>query len=442
MAVEGLRPWNRPSAHERQPTFSEITGSTLRAIVAQIGARRHYAIPVMLDRAGMLQRLYTDLCAEDPCMRMLGALLPETLRTGAMKKALARKVTGVPRKKIRCFPLFTLRRMFARREDRSPADSYRQWLQANRQFDQLVVRAGFGEADTVYVFNGAGLEILERAKALGLRTIVDQTDAPVAFEESLLSREREEWPSWEHGTVDSAAWAPMAEREQAEWELADTIVCGSSYVRDGIDAVAGPISRCGVVPYGFDNSAYTVRKKSVADDHPLRVLFVGTLCLRKGIQYVWQAARLLHGRSFHIRVVGPTRLTDYAMQQLCENIELKGNVPRPIMQRQYAWADVLLLPSISEGSAIVCYEALAHGVPVITTYNAGSVVRDGIEGFIVPIRDAPSIVEALSKLASDHALLKSMSEAAVTRAAEFRWEQYSRRLLSAIRRDHAEVVAS
>ena len=440
--MEGLRPRRRLSARERKPTLLEITGSVLRAIVAQIGARRHYAIPVMLDRAGMLERLYTDFCAEDPCMRMLGALLPETLRPGAMKKVLARKVTGVPRKKIRCFPLFTLRRMFARRGDRSPADSYRQWLQANRQFNQLVIRAGFGEADTVYVFNGAGLEILEHAKALGLRTIVDQTDAPVAFEESLLSQEREKWPAWEHGTVDTTAWAPMAEREQAEWELAHTIVCGSSYVRDGIDAVAGPISRCGVVPYGFDNSAITVRKKSVSTEISLRVLFVGTLCLRKGIQYLWQAARLLHGRRFDIRAVGPTRLTDYAMQQLRKSIELMGSVPRPTVQRQYAWADVLVLPSISEGSANVCYEALAHGVPVITTYNAGSVVRDGIEGFIVPICDAPSIAEALSKLASDHALLKNMSEAAVARAAAFRWEQYSRRLLSAIRHDRTEALAS
>jgi glycosyltransferase involved in cell wall biosynthesis len=103
------------------------------------------------------------------------------------------------------------------------------------------------------------------------------------------------------------------------------------------------------------------------------------------------------------------------------------------MAQHYAWADVFLLPSICEGSATACYEALAAGVPVITTENAGSVVRDGIDGFIVPIRDAGAIVERLEMLHRDRELLESMARGALQRASEFTVEKYGDRLIAALR---------
>ena len=92
--------------------------------------------------------------------------------------------------------------------------------------------------------------------------------------------------------------------------------------------------------------------------------------------------------------------------------------------------DVFLLPSVSEGSAGVCYEALAAGLPVITTPNAGSVVRDGIDGFIVPIRSPEAIIEKLDRLASDPDLLAFMSKNARERSADYTLERYGERLLS------------
>jgi glycosyltransferase involved in cell wall biosynthesis len=414
------------------PTISRPAIGARRWVVSQIGARRHYAIPAILERAGLLERFYTDLCAEAPLVRALEFALPRSLRPRAVNRLLTRTVSDVPRKKIQCFPLFALGRILSRHDGDSTADSYRQWLEANRRFNLHVVRAGFGTGDTVYVFNGAGLEILERARQLGLQTVVDQTDAPVAVEESLLSRERAEWPAWENGTVNPDDWSLMADRERAEWALADTIVCGSSYVKEAIESSGGPVQRCKVVPYGFDGSAPTRRPISKVTGQPLRVLFLGTLCLRKGIQHVWQAARTLRGGPFQFRAVGPARLTEQAMQQVRGDVELVGTVPRSEVGRHYEWADVLVLPSISEGSANVCYEALAHGLPVVTTDNAGSVVRDGVEGSIVPIRDADAIARALTALSSDRDRLAAMSEAALSRAADFTLEKYAGRLLEAL----------
>ncbi len=161
------------------------------------------------------------------------------------------------------------------------------------------------------------------------------------------------------------------------------------------------------------------------------MLTVGTVCLRKGLPYVAQVAEALRG-GMTFRVVGPCRLLDAGLQKLRPVVELAGAVPRSEVQAHFEWADVFLFPSLCEGTATVCYEALAAGLPVICTPNAGSVVRDGIEGFLVPIRDTPAIVDRLRKLDGDRPLLARMSEAALARREYFSMSTYAARLKQAL----------
>ena len=133
---------------------------------------------------------------------------------------------------------------------------------------------------------------------------------------------------------------------------------------------------------------------------PLRVLTVGTVGLRKGAPYVLEAARQLQGQAI-FRMVGPSALSSYGERQLQHAVELVGAVPRSIVAEHYAWADVFLLPSVCEGSATATYEALASGLPVICTPNTGSVVEDGAQGFVVPVRDVAAIVARIAQLSAD-----------------------------------------
>src|SRR5262249_11308352 len=110
------------------------------------------------------------------------------------------------------------------------------------------------------------------------------------------------------------------------------------------------------------------------------------------------------------------------------------------MALPYAWADVFLLPSVCEGSATVTYEALAAGLPVVCTPNTGSVVRDGVDGFIVPVGDVDAIVERLERLA-DPSLRAEFSVRARGRAAEFTLDAYRRRLLAALQAKVPEAAA-
>ena len=91
-------------------------------------------------------------------------------------------------------------------------------------------------------------------------------------------------------------------------------------------------------------------------------------------------------------------------------------------------ADILVYPSLHEGSAFVTYEALASGLPVITTPNAGSVVRDGVEGYIVPVRDVDALAERIERLRADLTLRARMAASARARALEFTWDAYRARV--------------
>jgi len=81
-------------------------------------------------------------------------------------------------------------------------------------------------------------------------------------------------------------------------------------------------------------------------------------------------------------------------------------------------------------------------LPIITTPNAGSVVRDGVDGFIVPVRDAEAIAGKLELLARDRDLLAWMSANALARSREFTVEKYGERLLAAIRDAQANYQAT
>jgi glycosyltransferase involved in cell wall biosynthesis len=80
----------------------------------------------------------------------------------------------------------------------------------------------------------------------------------------------------------------------------------------------------------------------------------------------------------------------------------------------------------------VTYEALACGLPVVTTPNAGSVVRDGVEGFVAPVRDSAALADRIEQIVADRSLRDRLSRNARARASEFTWERYGERLVGAL----------
>ena len=119
------------------------------------------------------------------------------------------------------------------------------------------------------------------------------------------------------------------------------------------------------------------------------------------------------------------------VHQVCEECR---PVPRSEIHAWYGWADVLVLPTLSDTFGLVILEAMSSGVPVITTHASGGpdVIRDGVDGWLVPLRDPTAIAHRLDTLMRTPDLATDMGRSALERSAEFDSATYRRRLLEAI----------
>ena len=414
----------------------------VKLIVSQLGARMHYAVPRMLHAQGRLQRFYTDICATKGWPKLLRAV-PGGVMPTALRRLTGRVPFAVPESAVVTFPSVGVGFGMRRARAKTPTEQTEAHLWAGRELSRHLVRHvqcnGVGEAGAVYGFSGECLEALVGMRALGLKTVVEQIVAPKLILDSLVLEEEDRFPGWSAVSAFDGLSADYAAREREEWAAADLIVCGSRFVRDGVLANGVDPARCVVVPYGVDiHPSGSPRRRRTG---PLRVLTVGGVGLRKGTPYVLQAARRL-GALAEFRMVGACDVVGPARAALTDAVTLAGAVPRAEIAAHYAWADVFLLPSICEGSATVVYEALAAGLPVVTTPNAGSVVRDGLDGFVVPIRDVDGIEAALAALAGDADLYERCSLNAWARARDFDLPAYGRRLTEAIDGAPAPVLSA
>jgi hypothetical protein len=402
----------------------------VKFIVAQVGARRGYAVPAILEKAGMLDRLYTDITSDIGLGAIFSAAAVLPLVGKSARRLAARRLPFNIRAKTTTFPGISL--VHALREAmvaRDPAAACREGVRFSNALGMAMMRCGFGSATHMYSMLGECGPLFAEGKRRGLVT-VSEIYIPLSTER-ILTEERKKFPGWEFNVPDYAAVCRGFEVEHRLSMDADLAICPSEWVRDDLVQNFGlPSERAAVVPYGVNPELFSVRNEPVRG----RILFAGTAELRKGIHYFAAAAEKLLVRRVRceFRVAGNVERS-VVNQKQCRHLKFLGRVPRVKITGEFAVADVLVLPSLAEGSAETTYEALACGVPVVTTLEAGSVVRDGIDGRIVPSRDPEALANAIAEIVEDRQKRERMSRAARDRAHDYTWERYGERLLAALR---------
>ncbi len=403
--------------------------------VAMLGARRHYAVPRFMHEAGLLERFYTDsYIGNKPWLEAVIAAVPQGLGPSGLRRLRERRDRALPPARVTSFEMLGLWSAWQRR--RSPG-SHRALRalerETGRRFGLNVLRKGFGNSGLLIGFSGASLEMFRGAKAQGIKCILEQTILPDQPRYRLMLEEIKAWPDWEPGLSHSDYETTDYAREEQEWLLADGIVAGSEFVKSGLVECGVASDKVHVVPYGVD----TVRFPLTSGDDkrhggPLRVLFVGSVGLRKGVPYLLEALARLGPSKVQARFVGSVALADTWLQPFRKVAAFTGALPRGDMATMYQWADVFCLPSIVEGSAGVIYEALMSGLPVITTPNAGSLVRDSVDGQVVPIRSSEALAVALDRYASDGSVLRQHAEGAASARQRVSLERYKSELIRLI----------
>lgn len=403
-----------------------------RALVIQMGARRGYAVPAAFARLGVLEALYTDLVGSRGLGKMAAKLsrlpLPATIRQ-PLKRLGDRKPPSEVAARTHSFDRPALAYELKMIAAKSPAEKVEARKQFNREWSNAMVKRGFGDATHVYaMMSGQTLEgdgFLEQAKAAGLTIVVDVTIA--LSTERIIAREYAGNAGWGAPPVThlgALGYGNPAYRRTVE--LADRLVCASSFVaEDLLENWGASPNQVVVEPYSFHPSWLKLQPRPVEG----RVLFAGSADLRKGIHHFASAANILRGRGhdFDFRAVGNVDAEVSANPQ-ARLIDFRGRLTRAAMAAEYEQADVVVLPSLAEGSAGVNYEAMASGIPVVTTHESGSVLRDGKDGILVPAGNPAAIADAIAKIVTDRAERKRMAISARNYVTGLSWDNYAERL--------------
>jgi len=398
-----------------------------RFIVVQLGARRNYNVPGIFSKGGLLEAFYTDLCADVGLGSIVSRLFPTFLRRGLINNLLSRKLPkclrGITYSSTIPSLKYFLRKWLAHEDTER---SVKVMNLFNIEFGNDLIRHGIGNASHIYAMSGEGTPFIRFAKKRGLTVVTEFYSLLSAY--FIEEAERRRFPGVEPNLSTKQV------EEIFEWlaevcSLSDWVIVPSEAVRrDMVENFNFPMNRCFIVPYGIASTWFDIK------NNPIRgtILFVGNACFCKGIHIVGMAASNLKNRNYIFRVAGNVS-QNIRNHNLTKNLKFLRYLSGTGIQREFSQADIFVLPSLAEGSAMVTYEALAVGLPVITTQAAGSVVRDGIEGFIVPEGNAEILAARIEELIENRQLRDRMSFAAKERAKEYTLEKYGERLLSVIK---------
>lgn len=385
-------------------------------IISNVAKHHAYETAVAAQNAGLLKHFYTSFYSEkNPPIRhkLLRNILPGTLQG----KVSNRTHRDLDEKLVKSF---FFPEMLERTPLRELVGRYNMMNFKGTLYD-LRVSMNDLNCDIFHGFEGAVLYSMRKAKKNGAIAILDQ---PIFYHQTsraILVSEYERWgvtpPSYLY--LDDV----NIRRKDAEIKEADYIVVPT-------EAIAEDFRRLGkkavVVQYGFDPERFSTGKK---DDNVFRILFVGIVGFRKGVIYLLEAFKQLNLKNAELILISPIDKEFEVCLRSYEGLfKYIKSVSNDSLRGYYVNSSVFVFPSLVEGSAYVTYEAMACGLPIITTENAGTVTRDGQDGFVVPIRDIDALKERILYLYENEKKRKEMGESASEYVRQFTWERYHSRI--------------
>ena len=295
--------------------------------------------------------------------------------------------------------------------------------------DRHVTEHHLQELDAVYAYEDGAATTFQTAKQQGILCLYD---LPIAFyrtSHALLKQEAERFPDLASTLQVTQEPTWKLERKEQEIQFADHIFAPSSFVQNSLLEAGVKKEKISVIPFGAPIDYFQPQPKK---DPLFRVLFVGRVGPRKGVHYLLQAWQELKLTQAELLLVGINDFPEGWLDQYSEQIRYISSVPHASLNQYYSSANILVLPSLVEGLALVQLEALACGIPLITTPNAGGsdIITDGIEGFIVPIRDTEMLKEKLEWCYQHPLELSEMGRAARRQAEQLTWKRYRQKLAS------------
>ncbi len=278
--------------------------------------------------------------------------------------------------------------------------------------------------DVAYLWPGISSETFRRAKQSGRTIFMERINCYPGTAKRILDDAYKRLGLHPQHPITSDG----IEREKAEAELTDFIFCPSPEVKKSFQEAGVPEQKLVSTSYGWSPQRFPTIPSEKLLQETVTVLFVGRVCVRKGAHLLlraWERAGV-KGRLMLCGGLEP------AIAETCGELLARSDVVHLEYNKDiasaYLKADIFAFPTLEEGSPLVIYEAMANGLSILTSpMGAGSVIRDGIDGTIIPPYEDDAWVEALRQLVYSPELRIRFSTAARQRAEEFTWERVAAR---------------
>ncbi len=363
-------------------------------ITCQIGAREHYAVARGFAATGALRALITD--AWVPPGHWSGRARQSLRERYHPELAKARVIGWTP-----ALIGFELAARMRKRSGWPMFISRNEWFQ-KRAVKALgsLAKAGFGTGNrrpVIFAYSYAALAPFRFARERGWNTILGQID-PAIVEERIVAdictRSPGLEPNWT--PAPPAYWQSWRE----ECRLADRVVVNSQWSKDALVQAGVEDGRVHIIPLAYEpepeaNAFVRAYPDRFSPTRPLRVLFLGQLNLRKGMDAIFAAMPGLLDQPIEWWFVGPLSASIPPDLKIHPKIKWFGPVPRSHAARFYRDADVFLFPTHSDGFGLTQLEAAAWHLPMICSRFCGSVVEQGKSGITLPEVTPRAISEAL-----------------------------------------------
>lgn len=207
----------------------------------------------------------------------------------------------------------------------------------------------------------------------------------------------------------------------------DYVLCPSDFVYESFLKNGFKENQLFKIPYGVDLKKFTIERKK---HKKITYIFIGSIQVRKGIYYLLESWKSLNLKDAELILVGrvwPDAKNIVKKYMNEPNIKFVGFDSHP--SKYLRESDVFISPSMEEGSALTCYEAMASGLPIIATFNTGAVARDKKEGFIIPAGDMDKLKSKIKYFYDNPKQIIKMGNAARKRVEDFSWENYGKKVL-------------
>lgn len=406
-----------------------------KVVLVHGGARDAYQLALALSEAGLLEALVTDLfwSEERSWARMLAKQLPASV----LRKLRQRSAVGLPPSSVSTCPVAGLGGLVLDRLHRVPFSMRRKWVRSadarlGTKAGKLAKREGAGLVS--YSYYG-----YDAFTAYGRGGLLFQMHPHPATMRHILTEELVRHPECASSLCTEWELALPEEDFQhltGETAMATRYLVASSFTRRSLVENGALAESITVVPYGVDLERFKPDATKHQTRTPrLRLLFVGRINQRKGVKYLLDALKLLRGCPIDLTICGRAVDDLELFAPYRSQIEIRTSVSASELVRAYQTADLFVFPSVGEGFGQVLLEALACGLPVLSTTHtaAPDLIDDGVQGFVVEPRSPDLLAERIDWAVRNRNELMRMGERARMRAERFTWERFRRSATEAVR---------